>query len=308
MASDTTNNRPQRTPHRTPKRRAAGTTSAKRKSAARRKTARRGKARARTQWRVLALRCALVAAAGLLCYLVYIYFVMPYSLKWQALYGRETYPEGFSIHGIDVSHHQGQIDWDKAARSTIGGEPVSFVFIKATEGTTHLDENFNNNFYQAREHGLLRGAYHYFKPSLPAKEQAEHFLRQVHLEEGDLPPVLDIEEAGQLSTKALRAAALTWLNTVERRYGTPPILYTGYKFRQKYLDTPEFQKYPYWIAHYYIHTLRYKGKWHFWQHTDKGRIDGIKEDVDLNIYNGSMHNLRRLTITGSDDGDDNKED
>ncbi len=281
-------------------RRAVKTAHAKRKPSTPRKKARRGKGR--TQWRVLGLRCLFVAAAALLCYIVYVYFVTPYSLKWQAMYGKEAYPEGFSIHGIDVSHHQGQIDWDKAARSNIAGEPVSFVFIKATEGTRHLDENFNNNFYQAREHGLLRGAYHYFKPSLPPKAQAEYFLRQVHLEEGDLPPVLDIEEAGKLTEAQLRKAALTWLQTVEERYGTPPIIYTGYKFRQKYLDTPDFQKYPYWIAHYYSPTLRYKGKWHFWQHTDKGRIDGIKEDVDLNIYNGSMHNLRRLAITDTEDG------
>ncbi len=280
-------------------RRTARPSQTKRKPSPHRKKTRQGKGH--TQWRVLGLRCLFIAATALLCYLVYVYFVTPYSLKWQALYGKETYPEGFSIHGIDVSHHQGQIDWDKAARSTISGEPVSFVFIKATEGTGHLDENFNNNFYQAREHGLLRGAYHYFKPSLSAKAQAEYFLRQVHLEEGDLPPVLDIEEAGKLTETQLRKAALTWLQTVEKRYATTPIIYTGYKFRQKYLDTPDFQKYPYWIAHYYIPTLRYKGKWHFWQHTDKGRIDGIKENVDLNIYNGSMHNLRRLAITDPED-------
>ena len=170
------------------------------------------------------------------------------------------------------------------------------MFIKATEGKNFLDENFNDNFYQAREFGFLRGAYHYFKPNIPAEAQARYFLKQVHLEEGDLPPVLDIEETGGLSPEQLRKVALIWLNMVEKRYGVPPILYTNYKFKLDYLNTPEFKRYPYWIAHYYVRSLTYKGSWKFWQHTDCGRLPGIKEKVDLNIYNGSMYDLRRLCI------------
>ena len=67
---------------------------------------------------------------------------------------REVYPEGFSIRGIDVSHHQGVIDWEKLSKAQIGKDPISFVFIKATEGQDFLDENFNDNFYKARENGL----------------------------------------------------------------------------------------------------------------------------------------------------------
>lgn len=159
-----------------------------------------------------------------------------------------------------------------------------------------MDENFNDNFYNASEYGIARGAYHYFKPSVSAKAQAEYFLRQVHLEVGDLPPVLDIEEKGDLSPEALRKAALTWLKTVEKRYHVPPIIYTNYKFKIDYLNTRDFDRYPYWIAHYYVRELKYKGKWKFWQHTDCGRLPGIRGAVDLNIYNGSMYDLRRLCI------------
>lgn len=63
-----------------------------------------------------------------------------------------------------------------------------------------------------------------------------------------------------------------------------------------YLNTPDFERYPYWIAHYYVRSLTYQGKWRFWQHTDCGKIDGIKEKVDLNIYNGSMYDLKHLCI------------
>lgn len=251
----------------------------------------------RNKAKVLLLRLFFVCVMGLLCYLVYIYGVAPYTSKWQALYGKEVYPEGYSIHGIDISHHQGEIDWEKLSKAKIDKEStISFVFIKATEGQSHLDENFNDNFYQAAEYDLLRGAYHYFKPNVSAKAQAKYFLKQVHLEGGDLPPVLDIEETGNLTPTQLREASLTWLRTVEKHYGVPPILYTNYKFKRDYLNTPEFERYPYWIAHYYVRSLSYQGPWKFWQHTDCGRLEGIKGKVDLNIYNGSMYDLKRLCL------------
>lgn len=234
--------------------------------------------------------------AVLAYYLIYQFVVAPFTLRWKALYGEVDAPKGYSIRGIDISHHQGRVDWEKLSQSKIGDGPIGFVFIKATEGKTLLDENFNDNFYQAGEYGFVRGAYHFFSPSVPAEEQAAYFLKQVHLEDGDLPPVLDIEHAGNLSVKEVRKAALAWLKAVEKHYGVKPIIYTYYKFKELYLDTPEFQGYPYWIAHYYVPQLRYKGPWKFWQYTDCGRLPGIKGHVDLNVYNGSMYDLRKLTI------------
>lgn len=262
----------------------------------RRRVRRRKKGNFRSKLRQFLIRMLLICSSVLVCYLFYIYFVLPFNLQWNAHNGKEVYPEGYSIHGIDISHHQGDIDWEKVSKAQINEEPISFIFIKATEGQDHLDSNFNDNFYEAREYGFLRGAYHYFKPNVNATLQARYFLKQVHLEEGDLPPVLDIEEKGSLSTKELQKAALTWLKAVEKKYGVPPILYTNYKFKKDYLNTPEFDRYPYWIAHYYVHKLTYKGKWRFWQHTDCGKIDGIREKVDLNIYNGSMYDLKHLCI------------
>lgn len=242
------------------------------------------------------LRLLLIFACSLLCYVVYTYGVRPFKSRWRALYGKEEYPSGYSIRGIDISHHQGHIDWSLLSRSKIQKDPVSFVFIKATEGLDFLDENFNDNFYQAREYGFLRSAYHYFKPQVSGKEQARFYLKQVHLEVGDLPPILDIEETGDLSETELQKEALDWLKTVEKQYQVPPILYTNYKFKIKYLNTPDFQKYPYWIAHYYVKSVTYKGPWKFWQHTDQGKIDGIKGNVDFNIFSSSMYELKRLCI------------
>lgn len=125
--------------------------------------------------RVLAIRLGLICVISLVCYFAYIYGVAPYTSKWQAFYGNEVYPEGYSIHGIDVSHHQGEIDWHKVKNAEVNGEPISFVFIKATEGQNHIDENYNDNFYQARENGFLRGAYHYLSLILVLKVKLNFF-------------------------------------------------------------------------------------------------------------------------------------
>lgn len=238
---------------------------------------------------------------GIIVCAVYVFLfyslVNPYGSRWRAIFSSTVaLPEGYSILGIDVSHHQGIIDWDRLSAATIGHVPVSFVFIKATEGETLIDRQFNENFYQARRQGIVRGAYHFFSPGVSPLEQARFYLRQVHLEPGDLPPVLDFETTGSLSAIQIRKAALQWLREVEEKVGAPPIIYTNLKFKETYFSTPEFDRYPLWIAHYYVPKLRYEGQWRFWQHTDRGSVDGIKGYVDLNTYNGSMYDLLRLCI------------
>lgn len=241
---------------------------------------------------------------GLVAALVYGYiffkYVAPYTASWKALYGELSFPKGYEIHGLDVSHHQGCIDWEEVARAKVGGHDIEFVIVKATEGSSLLDKQFRRNFREAREEGLIRGAYHFYRPTSSGEEQARHFMNKVHLEPGDLPPVLDIEVKGKQSTEELQREALIWLRLLERRYGVPPIIYTGLKFKQDYLNAESFERYPFWIAHYYVDSLRYEGVWKFWQHTDLGHVRGIRGDVDLNIYNGSMYDLRRLTIPKSE--------
>ncbi len=243
----------------------------------------------------------LIGIIGIL-YIAFLYkaLVSPYSFRWKALYGEVTYPPG-EVRGIDISHYQQKIDWNVLRNASIQGSPLRFVFIKATEGTDRFDPNFNSNFHAARRNGIVRGAYHFFSLGSSASKQAEFFCRMVQLEEGDLPPVLDveteIEHIAGYDVNKLRSEVLTWLRIVERHYGVKPILYTGYKFRMRYLSDAAFDDYPFWIAHYYVDKLAYKGPWAFWQHTDAGRIDGIKGDVDINLFNGSLEDFNRLLIT-----------
>ena len=214
----------------------------------------------------------------LYCWAFYYFFVGPTGFRWRALYGESRYPKGFEIHGIDISHYQGNIDWDKLQGGMISGCPLRFVIIKSTEGASRMDENFKSNFHNALEY------------------------EKVKLEEGDLPPVLDIEHAPKdKSIEEFQRDILTWLHIVEDRYHVKPILYTYYKFKEKYLSAPVFDDYPYWIAHYYVPKIEYKGAWKFWQHTDAGRLPGIKGPVDFNVYNGSYYDLKKLTIGSHED-------
>lgn len=228
----------------------------------------------------------------------YYFLVGPFGFRWRALYGDADYPEGYEIHGIDISHHQGKIDWEKLrTNGMIGKWPIRFVMIKATEGASNIDENFKDNFYNAREYGFIRGAYHFWSNYSTGRAQAEYFLKQVKLEDGDLPPVLDVEHIAKgQDPEDFKLSVLTWLRLVEKHYNVKPIIYTYYKFKMTYLNDSVFNDYPYWIAHYYVSKVDYKGKWKFWQHTDCGRLPGIRGYVDLNIYNGSYYDLRKLTI------------
>lgn len=234
-------------------------------------------------------------------WLFYYFFVSPTGFRWRALYGEANYPDGYEIHGVDISHYQGDIDWDDLRNAMIEGCPIRFIMIKATEGSSRVDEKFNDNFYMAREYGYIRGAYHFWSNKSTAREQAYFFLDKVRLEDGDLPPVLDVEHKPKdQSVEDFQRDILTWLHVVEDKYHVKPIIYTYYKFKEKYLNAPVFDDYPYWIAHYYVDKVEYKGEWKFWQHTDVGRLPGIKGYVDFNIYNGSYYDLKKLTIGSQD--------
>ncbi len=244
-------------------------------------------------WSVL---CGIVLVGVVYILAFYYFFVGPFSFRWKAMYGEPIYPEGYDIRGIDISHYQEKINWEQLRNASINNDPIRFIIIKATEGTTLMDDNFNENFYQAKQQDFIRGAYHFYVPGIDARKQAEFYLHQVHLEPGDFPPVLDVEKIGNLSKTKLRSEVKTWLQIVENKYGVKPIIYTGYKFKMDYLYGKEFEDYPYWIAHYYVEKLKYKGKWVLWQHTDCGQVAGIKGQVDCNIFNGNLKELHEFTI------------
>lgn len=205
----------------------------------------------------------------------------------------------YPVRGIDVSHYQKLIDWRK-----IGDAGISFVFVKATEGIAMKDTHFNRNWHRIRKEGLRRGAYHFFRPAISAQRQAIHFCKSVRLEQGDFPPILDVEVLDGVSGKELREGVRTWMTYVELQYGAKPILYSNQKFYNRHLRNA-FKDYPLWIARYNAREprLRDGSKWLFWQYTNKGRLPGIEEPTDFNVFQGSLEELAQHTLGYSAKGE-----
>lgn len=264
-----------------------------RRSRSRRKKS--GGSRFRSWW---ALLLGGLLIAGVYVAVLYFFFVTPLSFRWRAMFGETDYPEG-EVMGIDISHYQATIDWERLRNAKIGDHPVSFVIIKGTEGELLFDDNFNDNFFSAKNNELIRGAYHFFVPDVDPRVQAKNFNHKVFLEPGDLPPILDVESRGKKPLKEFQKDVLTCLRLFQEKYGVPPILYTGKSFKRDYLNAPEFDAYPLWIAHYYEKKMKYEGAWVLWQYTDCGKVDGIKGFVDFNLFNGDMKALMALTIPHS---------
>lgn len=196
--------------------------------------------------------------------------------------------------GIDVSEYQDKIDWEEVETLDDDYE-LSFVFVRATVGNDRLDKRFKENWFQTRENKLIRGAYHYYRPNENSLEQAELFIKTVRLEKGDLPPVLDIEKLPEnQSMERLKVGLKRWLTMVEAHYKVKPIIYTSERYYDDFLKK-EFSDYLFWIANYNFYREKIDEDWLFWQFTEKATVSGIKGNVDVNIFNGDLEQLRFIT-------------
>jgi len=237
----------------------------------------------------------LIIIMGALLFVGWIFWAMEYGSAYYKAFGIRI-PEGFKVHGIDVSKYQKRINWNDVADMNINGIGFEFCFIKATQGTGRTDPYFNLNWERSKNAGLIRGAYHYFEPGQDGLKQANFFLNQVDHEAGDLPPVLDIEEINGVSKSTLRKRLKDWLKKVEESTGVQPIIYTNPKTYYYLLDD-DFSHYPLWIAHYHAGGRpRIFRNWHFWQHSESGRVNGIRGNVDFNVFSGDKTELRKLLI------------
>lgn len=205
-----------------------------------------------------------------------------------------------SVIGIDVSHHQGPIAWPAVARAGI-----SFAFIKATEGALRRDPRFGANWNAAGDAGLLRGAYHFFRPAQAVPAQVDHFCSVTgEFAPGELPAVLDLEETiprdewPEIPRPQHLSLTLEWLRAVEARTGVRPIVYTRKSFVAATFGAPgPLAAYPLWIAHYTLQpapACPEGWKWTFWQYTSCGKVPGISGEVDLNRFANSLARLRNL--------------
>jgi GH25 family lysozyme M1 (1,4-beta-N-acetylmuramidase) len=192
------------------------------------------------------------------------------------------------VGGIDISHHQGQVDW-----TTVLQKKPGFIFMKATEGESLHDPQFERNWGALKGSTIPRGAYHFYRPQDDPGAQARFFLSRVKLEASDLPPVLDVEVTDAKHSAQIIAGVKQWLEEVERATNRRPILYSYTEFWRDHLASG-FRDYPLWLAG----NRAAVETWAFWQRGDKGEVAGISGCVDEDVFRGSEEDLRRFIQTG----------
>lgn len=199
-----------------------------------------------------------------------------------------------SLIGIDVSEYQGNIHWDVV--DFVDQKPIQFILVRATAGKDRVDKKFHENWKSLVSKKKIRGAYHYYRPNENSIEQANLFIQTVRLQKGDLPPVLDIENLPKTqSIDSLKKGLKRWLAKVEDHYKVRPIIYTGEKYYQDFLKR-DFENYTFWIANYNGWVQDFPENATFWQFTEKGSVKGIRGNVDINLYNGTLRMLQYQTI------------
>jgi lysozyme len=197
--------------------------------------------------------------------------------------------EGPTLPGIDVSYYQEAIDWQRVRRAGI-----RFAFIRLSDGATIRDSRFATNWAEAKQAGVVRGAYQYFRPDQSVTEQADLMIAAMHNRTNDdLPPVIDLEADAGLTASVIAARARAWIDRVRARLGVEPIVYTGGElWRNGGADTLAGQAL--WLAHYTQGCPSVPAPWThwtFWQHTERGAIPGIEGPVDLDLFAGTLDDL-----------------
>jgi lysozyme len=182
-------------------------------------------------------------------------------------------------YGVDVSAHQGRIDWAK-----VRTDHIRFAYIKATEGSDHVDRRFAENWSGASSAGIRVGAYHFFTLCTPGAAQAENFLRTVQLTPGSLPPALDLELAGNCKARpdapTVEHEVSAFVDAVESRTGRPMMFYVGDEFSERYPFATR-SGHERWIRRFLRHPS--ERTWSIWQVDSYAHVNGVHGKVDLDV-------------------------
>lgn len=200
---------------------------------------------------------------------------------------------GTVTKGIDVSYYQGTINWTSVANSGI-----KFAFIRVSDGTGFHDPKFTSFWAGAHNAGIIRGAYQFFRPAQSVSGQANLLISALggHYTPGDLPPVLDVEDAGGESAATVASKIRQWVDQVKGTLGVDPIIYTGKYFWRDQVGGPtSFVHNALWIAQYTSLCPDLPApwaRWTFWQNTETGSVSGIPGQMDLDQFNGTLADLQ----------------
>ena len=197
------------------------------------------------------------------------------------------------VYGIDISRHQGVINWKRLSEFRFRYHKIDFIYIKATESVEWVDDKFAKNWRNAKKHNFIRGAYHFFDPEFSAELQMKNFFAKVKLHKGDLPPMLDVEQESKIMTSSYRKKVIKCLTLMEQHYGIRPILYTNQSFYDSYFSTTDFKKYSLWLSRLKI-TEPKQQNWVIWQFSHTAVVPGIDEYVDFNVFNGTINKFKIL--------------
>ncbi|HEU4614201.1 MAG TPA: GH25 family lysozyme, partial [Kofleriaceae bacterium] len=206
---------------------------------------------------------------------------------------------GATTLGIDVSYYQGNINW-----TSVKNAGVQFAFVRLSDGDVFQDPKFTANWNGAKQAGIVRGAYQFFRPNQSITAQADKMIAAIGTyQAGDLPPVIDVEATGGLGPSAVASRVRTWVDRVKGALGVEPIVYTGKYFWRDQVGAPSsFAPNPLWIAQYTSMCPDLPSpwqKWTFWQYTDSGHVAGISGNVDMNRFNGSLAHRLAFANAGS---------
>lgn len=129
------------------------------------------------------------------------------------------------IHGIDLSHYQGNVFWE-----VVGKTKMAYVYLKATEGGTRIDDKYKQNIDLAHSYGLKVGSYHFYRPRISQVDQLHNFMAQCRPGDQDLLPMIDVETRSGLPREEFRDSLAKFLVLVEKAYRQRPLVYTGTSF------------------------------------------------------------------------------
>ena len=207
------------------------------------------------------------------------------------------YGQKYVVRGVDVSHHNGKINW-----AQLNNEGITFAYIKSTEGMSHIDRNYKKNYKDAKQSGIKVGMYHFYTFGLDGKVQAQHFIRHAKVRSADLIPAIDVEHStvnryskDKEYIKRVTEELVKLEQEMFDHYGVRPIIYTNKNCYKLYIED-NFPESLIWMSDLHNEPNPKNNDWVIWQFSHTGNIKGINGDIDLNYFRYSFRQFNQLLM------------